>query len=240
MKVIVSDSYEELSKKSADLFISILQGKPQSKLGFATGSSPVGLYKNLIKAQKEGEISFHWAKTINLDEYVGIDPKNNQSYQYFMNDNLFNHVNIKKENTHLPKADTNDEKYAKEYDNLLDEFGQRDIQILGLGPNGHVAFNEPGEYLNKRTSIVKLTDETIKANSRFFGSEDKVPKYAISMGMADVLNAKTLIVLANGKNKAKVVKKLLETDKISPDFPASFLLLHPNCYLFVDKEAMEG
>ncbi|WP_040398210.1 glucosamine-6-phosphate deaminase [Anaerococcus senegalensis] len=239
MKVIKSDSYEELSKKAADLFISILQEKPQAKLGLATGSSPIGLYKNLVKAQKEGEISFHWAKTINLDEYVGIDPQNEQSYQYFMNDNLFDHVNIKKENTHLPKADSNDEKYTEEYNELLDDFGTRDIQVLGLGPNGHVAFNEPGEFLNRRTSIVKLTEETIKANSRFFESKDDVPKYAISMGMSDAFNAKTLIVIASGKNKKDVVKKLINTDKISTDFPASFLLLHPNCYLFVDKEALE-
>lgn len=239
MKIIISDSYEELSKKAADLFISILQEKPQSKLGLATGSSPIGLYKNLIKAQKEGEISFHWAKTINLDEYVGIDPKDDQSYQTFMNENLFDHVNIKKENTHLPKADTNDEKFAQEYNKLLDDFGTRDLQVLGLGPNGHIAFNEPAEFLNKRTSIVKLADETIEANSRFFDKKEDVPKYAISMGMADVFNAKTLIVIASGKNKKEVVKKLIEGKEISPDFPASFLSLHPNCYLFVDKDVIE-
>ena len=155
-----------------------------------------------------------------------------------MNENLFNHVNIKKENTHLPKADTNDEKYAEEYNKLLDDFGTRDLQVLGLGPNGHLAFNEPGEFLNKRTSIVKLADATIEANSRFFESKYDVPKYAISMGMADAFNAKTLIVVASGKNKKDVVKKLIEGKEISPSFPASFLSLHPNCYLFVDKEAM--
>ncbi|MDY3006583.1 glucosamine-6-phosphate deaminase [Anaerococcus sp. AGMB00486] len=240
MKVIVSDSYEEMSKKAADLFKSLLVEKPQSKLGLATGSTPVGLYENLVKAQKDGEISFHWAKSVNLDEYVGIDPKNEQSYQYFMDENLFNKVNIKKENTHLPKADTNDEKYAKEYDKVLDEMGPRDIQILGLGNNGHIAFNEPADKLNKRTSIVKLTDETIKANSRFFKSEEDVPKYAISMGMADAFNAKTIIVLASGKNKFDAVKKIIEDDKIDTNFPASLLHLHPNCYLFVDKEAYEG
>lgn len=239
MKVIVSDSYEEMSKKASDLFISLLSEKPQSKLGLATGSTPLGLYENLVKAQKEGEISFHWAKSINLDEYVGIDPKNEQSYQYFMNENLFDKVNIKKENTHLPKADSNDEKYAKDYDKVLDEMGPRDIQILGLGNNGHIAFNEPSEKLNKRTSIVKLTAETIKANSRFFKSEDDVPKYAISMGLADIFNSKVLIVLASGKNKKKAVRKIIEDDKVDTNFPASLLHLHPNCYLFVDKEAYE-
>lgn len=240
MKIIVSDSYEEMSKKAADLFKSLLIEKPQSKLGLATGSTPIGLYENLIKAQKEGEISFHWAKSVNLDEYVGIDPKNEQSYQYFMNKYLFDEVNIKKENTHLPKADSNDEKYAEEYNKLLDEFGPRDIQVLGLGGNGHIAFNEPADTLNQRTSIVKLTDETIKANSRFFDSVEDVPKYAISMGMADAFNAKTLIVLASGKEKADAVKKIIEDDKIDTNFPASLLHLHPNCYLFVDKEAYDA
>lgn len=240
MKIIVSDSYEEMSKKAADLFKSLLKEKPQSKLGLATGSSPIGLYDELVKAQKEGEISFHWAKSINLDEYVGIDPENEQSYQYFMDHYLFDRVNIKKENTHLPKADTNDEKYAEEYNKLLDEFGPRDIQVLGIGGNGHLAFNEPADKLNQRTSIVKLTDETIKANSRFFDSVDDVPKYAVSMGMADAFNAKTLIVIASGKAKAAAVKKIIEDDKIDTNFPASLLHLHPNCYLFVDKEAYEG
>ena len=238
MKVIVCKDYDDMSKKASELVISNMIEKPQIKFGFATGSSPIGLYKNLIAAQKEGEISFKYAKSVNLDEYVGIDPKDDQSYQTFMNENLFDHVNIKKENTHLPKADTNDEKFAEEYNKLLDDFGTRDLQVLGLGPNGHIAFNEPGEFLNKRTSIVKLADATIEANSRFFDSKEDVPKYAISMGMADAFNAKTLIVIASGKNKKEVVKKLIEGKEISPDFPASFLSLHPNCYLFVDKEAM--
>lgn len=240
MKVIVSETYEQMSKKAADLFINLLQEKPQAKFGLATGSTPIGLYKELVKANKEGEITFSFAKTVNLDEYIGIDPMNDQSYQYFMNDNLFNHINIDKKNAHLPKASEANEKYTKEYDDILDEIGKRDIQILGLGPNGHLAFNEPSEKLSKRTSIVKLTDETIEANSRFFASKEDVPKYAISMGMEDIFNANTLVVLANGKNKHEVVKRLIEEKEIYPEFPASFLHLHPNVYLFVDKEAYEG
>lgn len=240
MKVIVSKDYDEMSKKAADLVISTMVEKPQIKFGLATGSTPIGLYENLAKANKEGEISFKYAKSVNLDEYVGIDPENDQSYQYFMNENLFNKVDFKEGATHLPQAPEASEEYAKKYDELLDEFGQRDIQILGLGPNGHLAFNEPSEKLNQRTSIIKLTDETIKANSRFFASQDDVPKYAISMGMADVFNAKMLIVLANGKNKHEVVKRLLEEDTIYPEFPASFLHLHPNVYVFVDEEAYNG
>ena len=240
MKVIVSKDYDEMSKKAADLIINMLIDKPQAKFGFATGSTPIGLYENLAKAEKEGEISFKYSKSVNLDEYIGIDKENDQSYQYFMNENLFNKVSFKEGTTHLPYAPEADEKYAKEYDKLLDEFGQRDVQILGLGPNGHLAFNEPAEKLNQRTSIIKLTDETIKANSRFFESEEDVPKYAISMGMADVFNAKMLVVLASGKNKHEVVKRIIKEDTIYPEFPASFLHLHPNVYLFVDEDAYEG
>lgn len=240
MKVIVSKDYDEMSKKAADLIVNMLIDKPQAKFGFATGSTPIGLYENLAKAEKEGEISFKYSKSVNLDEYIGIDKENDQSYQYFMNENLFNKVSFKEGTTHLPYAPEADEKYAKEYDKLLDEFGQRDVQILGIGPNGHLAFNEPAEKLNQRTSIIKLTEETIKANSRFFESEEDVPKYAISMGMADVFNAKMLVVLASGKNKHEVVKRIIEEDTIYPEFPASFLHLHPNVYLFVDEDAYQG
>ncbi|WP_297281645.1 glucosamine-6-phosphate deaminase [uncultured Anaerococcus sp.] len=240
MKVIVSKDYDEMSQKAADFIKNLLIEKPQSKLGFATGSTPIGLYEKLAEAEKEGEISFKYAKSVNLDEYVGIDKENDQSYQYFMNENLFNKVNFKEGTTHLPYAPEADEKYAKEYDELLDSFGKRDVQILGLGPNGHLAFNEPADKLNRRTSIIKLTDETIEANSRFFESKEDVPKYAISMGMEDVFNATSLVVLASGKNKHEVVKRIIEEDTIYPDFPASFLHLHPNAYLFVDEEAYNG
>ena len=238
MKVIVCKDYDDMSKKAADLVISNIKEKPQIKLGLATGSSPIGLYKNLIRANEDGEISFKFAKSVNLDEYIGIDPANDQSYQYFMNENLFNHVSFA--DTKLPYAPENDEKYAEEYNKYLDDFGQRDIQILGIGENGHIAFNEPGEVLNRRTSIVKLSQSTIEANSRFFESEDEVPKYAISMGMSDIFNAKTIILLANGKKKHDAVKKLIEGGTIDPKLPASFLSLHPNVYIYVDEEAYRG
>ena len=235
MKVIVCKDYDDMSKKAADLVISNIKEKPQIKLGLATGSSPIGLYKNLVSANDEGEISFKFAKSVNLDEYIGIDPANDQSYQYFMNENLFNHVSFAE--TKLPYAPENDEKYAEEYNKYLDDFGQRDIQILGIGENGHIAFNEPGEVLNRRTSIVELSQSTIESNARFFESEDEVPKYAISMGMSDIFNAKTIILLANGKKKHDAVKKLIEGNTIDPKLPASFLSLHPNVYIYVDEEA---
>lgn len=238
MKVIVCKDYDDMSKKAADLVISNIKEKPQIKLGLATGSSPIGLYKNLVSANDEGEISFKFAKSVNLDEYIGIDPANDQSYQYFMNENLFNHVSFAE--TKLPYAPENDEKYVEEYNKYLDDFGQRDIQILGIGENGHIAFNEPGEALNRRTSIVELSQSTIEANARFFESEDEVPRYAISMGMSDIFNAKTIILLANGKKKHDAVKKLIEGNTIDPKLPASFLSLHPNVYIYVDEEAYRG
>lgn len=240
MKVIVCKDYEDMSKKASEFVINYMMEKPQIKFGFATGSSPIGLYKNLIAAQKDGEISFKYAKSVNLDEYVGIDPSNDQSYSYFMHKNLFDHVAIKKENIHLPSAPEADEKYAEKYRKELEEFGQRDIQILGLGVNGHIAFNEPAEKLNKYASIVELDQSTIEANSRFFENEEDVPKYALSMGLAEIFDAKTIIVLANGKNKHEAVKRLLNDDKITTDLPCGLLNLHPNVYLFVDEEAYNG
>ncbi|WP_311491356.1 glucosamine-6-phosphate deaminase [uncultured Anaerococcus sp.] len=240
MKLIVCKDYDDMSKKASELVISNMVEKPQLKFGFATGSSPIGLYKNLIAAQKEGEISFKYAKSVNLDEYVGIGADNEQSYSYFMHKNLFDQVNIKKENINLPYAPENDEKYALEYRKVLDEFGQRDIQILGLGENGHIAFNEPAEKLNRRASIIKLTESTIEANARFFENEDEVPRYALSMGVEEVFNSRTLIVLASGKNKHEAVKRLLNDDTISTELPCSLLNLHPNVYLFVDEEAYKG
>lgn len=240
MKVIVCKDYEDMSKKASEFVINYMMEKPQIKFGFATGSSPIGLYKNLIAAQKDGEISFKYAKSVNLDEYVGIDPSNDQSYSYFMHKNLFDHVAIKKENIHLPSAPEADEKYAEKYRKELEEFGQRDIQILGLGVNGHIAFNEPAEKLNKYASIVELDQSTIEANSRFFENEEDVPKYALSMGLAEIFDAKTIIVLANGKNKHEAVKRLLNDDKITTDLPCGLLNLHPNVYLFLDEEAYNG
>ncbi len=240
MKVIVCKDYDDMSKKASDLVISNMMEKPQIKFGFATGSSPIGLYKNLIAAQEEGEISFKYSKSVNLDEYVGIDPNNSQSYSYFMHKNLFDHVAIKEENIHLPKAPEADEKYAIAYRKELEEFGQRDIQILGLGVNGHIAFNEPAKKLNKYASIVELDKSTIEANSRFFENEDEVPKHALSMGLAEIFDSRMIIVLANGKNKHEAVKRLLNDDKVSTDLPCGLLNLHPNVYLFVDEEAYNG
>lgn len=240
MKIIVCDNYEKMSKEAAKIVASIIKENPSAKLGLATGSTPVGMYENLVKDYEDGKIDFSKVSTVNLDEYVGIDASNPQSYQYFMDEHLFNKVNIDKDNTHLPKEFGTLSESVKKYDELLEEFGQRDVQVLGIGPNGHIAFNEPDTKLNMHTSIIDLKEETIEANSRFFKSKDEVPKQAMSMGMVDVFNTKTLLVMANGKSKHEAVKKFLSTDKIETQFPMSFIRLHPNAYLIVDKEAYEG
>lgn len=240
MEIIVCDDYDQMSKKASEIVSDIIKENPKAKLGLATGSTPVGMYENLVKDYEDGKIDFKEVSSVNLDEYVGIDKDNPQSYQYFMNEHLFDKVNINKENTHLPKEDGSLEESVKKYDKLLEEFGQRDVQVLGIGPNGHIAFNEPDDKLNMHTSIINLKEETIEANSRFFDSKEDVPKQAMSMGMADAFNAKTLLVLASGKNKHKAVEKFMHTDKIETMFPMSFIALHPNCYLIVDKQAYEG
>ncbi|MDO5047573.1 MAG: glucosamine-6-phosphate deaminase [Anaerococcus sp.] len=240
MKLIVCENYDEMSRKAADLVAEIIKENPKAKLGLATGSSPEGMYAELVNDYQEGKIDFAEVSSINLDEYVGIDPENPQSYQYFMNYHLFDKVNIDKNNTNLPKEYENLNEATEKYNDLLDKFGTRDLQVLGIGPNGHIAFNEPADKLNMRTSIIDLSPETIKANSRFFDSEEDVPKQALSMGMADAFDAKTLLVLASGKAKHEAINKLVSTDKLDPQFPASFLALHNNCYLIVDKEAYEG
>lgn len=240
MKLIVCDTYTEMSQKAGEIIADIIKENPNAKLGLATGSTPIGTYQDLVKKYEDGKLDFSKVSTVNLDEYVGIDATNPQSYQYFMNDNLFDHVNIDKDNTHLPKQDGSLEESAKKYDELLEDFGKRDVQVLGIGPNGHIAFNEPADKLNMHTSIINLAEETIEANSRFFESKDDVPKQALSMGMADIFNSKTLLVLASGKNKHQAVEKLLNENKIDTHFPVSFISLHPNCYLLVDKDAYEG
>lgn len=237
LKIIKCDNYEDMSKKAFELIYENIKDKKDFKLGLATGSTPIGLYQNMVKAYNEGNLDFSGAKTVNLDEYVNIDSENSQSYRYFMNFNLFDRVNIDKNNTFIPKSDDANEDDCTVYNNLLDNFGTRDVQVLGIGPNGHLAFNEPGDKQNRRTSIVELTDETINANSRFFNSKDEVPRRAISMGLQDAFDAKLLVVLASGHNKKDAVTKFLNEGTIDPKFPMSFITLHPNCYLFVDKQS---
>jgi glucosamine-6-phosphate deaminase len=240
MKVIVCENYEELSNQAAKIVSSQLIVKPNSILGLATGSTPIGLYQNLIDMNKKGEIDFSEVKTYNLDEYYPIKKSNDQSYDYFMNEQLFSHINIDKNNTHLPNGEAEDPvKECERYEKMLDAIGGVDLQILGIGQNGHIAFNEPDENLIAVTHLTGLTQSTIEANSRFFASADEVPKQALTMGMGSILKAKKIVILANGANKSKAVAELLN-DNITTSNPATMLKVHPDVTLICDKEAFSA
>lgn len=236
MKVIIVKNYEELSRKSADLIIELVKNKPDAVLGLATGSTPLGLYKNLIAAVNTGEISFKDVKTLNLDEYVGLDGTHNQSYRYFMNENLFNSIDINIDNTFVPGGcGDNLEEICANYNFLLDTVS-RDVQLLGLGGNGHIGFNEPGTPFSSTTHVVTLKPETRKANARFFNSPDEVPTEAVTMGIKNVLDAKSIILVASGTEKANAVNAMLN-DEISETCPASALRLHPDVTVVIDEAA---
>ena len=240
MRVIVCENYEELSNQAAKIVSSQLVVKPNSILGLATGSTPIGLYQNLIDMNKKGEIDFSEVKTFNLDEYYPIKKSNDQSYDYFMNEQLFSHVNIDKNNTNIPNGEAADPvEECERYEKLLDAIGGVDLQILGIGQNGHIAFNAPDENLIAVTHLTGLTQSTIEANSRFFASADEVPKQALTMGMGSILKAKKIVILANGANKSKAVAELLN-DNITTSNPATMLKVHPDVTLICDKEAFSA
>ena len=222
MKLITVDNYEELSKVAARELASTIKEKPNAILGLATGGSPVGMYKELIKMYQDGELDFSKIKTVNLDEYVGLNPEHEQSYRHFMNENLFNHVNININNTIVPNGlaqDLNAE--CKEYDKKIEELGGIDVQLLGVGNNGH---------------IITLTEDTIKANSRFFDTIDEVPKRAITMGLGEIMKAKKIVLIASGESKAEAIKGLF-SGKITTENPASMLQMHGDVTVIVDKAA---
>ncbi len=237
MKFIVCNSYEEISKKAAEIIADVIKAKPDCVLGLATGSTPVGAYKELIRMNKDGEISFKSVTSYNLDEYYPISPENDQSYRYFMNDNLFNHIDIPMESTHLLNGEASDpDAECAAYDEAIKAAGGIDIQVLGIGRNGHIAFNEPDEALIAPTHKTSLTADTIDANSRFFESADLVPKHALTMGMASIFGARKIILLANGASKAQAISELL-SDKITTSNPSTLLKLHPDVTIICDREA---
>ena len=240
MRVIVCENYDEMSREAAKIIESIVTLKPNCVLGLATGSTPVGMYKILSEKCKAGELDFSSVKSYNLDEYYPISPDNDQSYRYFMNENLFNHINIDKSNTFVPNGQATDiEKECKEYDEMISKMGGADIQVLGIGNNGHIAFNEPDAELVAGTHVTGLTQSTIEVNSRFFASIDDVPTKAVTMGMASIMKAKKIMLLASGKAKHDVVKKLLD-DKLTTSNPATLLKLHNDVVIICDKDAYEG
>lgn len=236
MKFIKVKNYEELSKVAADIIADLLKEKPNATLGLATGSSPIGLYQNLIKKYENGEISFKDVKSYNLDEYCELPKSHPESYYSFMHRNLFSHVDIKEENVHIPNSEGSDlEKLCNEYNELL-HAASIDLQLLGIGANGHIGFNEPGTSFEQETFIVKLTEKTRLDNQRFFNSLDEVPTHAMTMGIKNIMQAKKLLLVASGKNKQDAVKKLM-SGEITEDFPASILNKHDDVVVIVDEEA---
>lgn len=235
MKVITCKNYEEFSKKAAEIIAAQIREKPDTILGLPTGSTGIGMYDNLAAMN----LDFSQVTTFNLDEYVGLEPTDDQSYYYFMNKNLYSRVNLKPENTNIPKGmGDNLEEMAEAYDAKIEGMGGIDIMVLGIGNNGHIGFNEPAEKLSAKTHMVSLTPETIQANARFFESIDDVPIKAVTMGMGSILKAKHILMLASGKNKEKVVKELLGSD-ITTQNPATLLLTHPNVTVLIDGETIK-
>ena len=236
MKVIITKDYEELSNKAAEIMISVVKNNPYAVLGLATGSTPLGLYKRLIADHKENGISYQHIRTVNLDEYKGLPATHEQSYAYFMRKNLFEHLDIEIENTYIENGTATDEEAECErYDKLLKSMRQ-DIQLLGLGENGHIAFNEPNTPFDSTTHVVNLTESTIKANSRLFKDITEVPKQAYTMGLSGIMRAKKVLILASGENKAEAVYKTIK-GVVSEAIPASILQNHNDCTLIIDKAA---
>jgi len=240
MYITVTGSYDEMSNQAALLVASHVIVKPNSVLGLPTGSTPMGMYKELGRMHKEARLSFARVTTFNLDEYVGLDPKNPNSYHQFMKSNFFSRVNVRKERRFIPDGQAKDmHAYCERYEKLVDRHGPIDIFILGIGHNGHIGFNEPSKSLVARTHVEKLTIQTRRANARFFKSLGEVPEYAITMGMGTIMRAREIILLAGSRDKANAIKHAVK-GPVTPEVPASILQLHPNCRMIIDSSAASG
>ena len=238
MKVIVTNSYDETCAVIANMIKELVNAKPDAKLGLATGGTPVPIYKKLIEMNKAGEVDFSRVHTVNLDEYCGIPGTHDQSYRYFMDTNLFDHINIDKKNTFVASGMGDFEANARELEEKVREGGAADLQLLGIGNNGHIGFNEPNEAFELGTHCVDLKEETIEANKRFFdGNADLVPKQAYTMGIKTIMQARKVLMVANGKGKADIVKKAF-FGPVTPEVPASILQMHPDFILVGDEEAL--
>lgn len=238
MQIYRAKDYEDMSKKAANIIASQVVLKPDCVLGLATGSTPIGAYKDLVEKYEQGDLDFSQVTTVNLDEYKGLPRENDQSYYYFMHDNLFDHVNVKPENTHLPdgtKEDANEE--CARYEELIRSLGGQDLQLLGLGHNGHIGFNEPDTVFEKTTHCVDLQESTIEANKRFFASADDVPKQAYTMGIGTIMQAKKILVVVSGEDKADTVAKAF-FGPVTPEVPASILQFHKDVILVADEAAL--
>lgn len=238
MQVIIRANYDEVSKEGARIVYEEMKKKNgKFVLGLATGSTPLGLYKELIRMNKEEGLNFSRVITFNLDEYYGLSPDHDQSYSYFMWENLFKHVNIKKANVHIPDGMAKDvEKFCEKYERMIKDAGGIDLQVLGIGGDGHIGFNEPTSSLGSRTRLKTLTEQTIKDNARFFKNKDEVPQYAITMGVGTIFEAHKCVLLANGAKKAEVAAKAIE-GPVTAEITASALQLHRDTTVILDEEA---
>jgi len=237
MEVIIKENYEKMSEEAAAIIRDAIHLKPNLVLGLATGSTPIGTYKELIRMHEAGELDFSKVLTFNLDEYVGLPSTHDQSYHYFMHENLFNHININPANVHVPSGVVKDfDRYCQWYEDEIAKVGGIDLQVLGIGSDGHIGFNEPSSSLASRTRIVTLTEDTIKDNARFFESEEDVPRFAITMGVGTIMEAGLCLLLANGEKKADPVEALVE-GPITSQVTASALQMHPNATVIIDEAA---
>ncbi|TWK15912.1 Glucosamine-6-phosphate deaminase 1 [Bacillus licheniformis] len=238
VKIIHVSGYEEMSEKSADLMAELINNSKNPVIGFATGSTPLGLYKCLIKKYRQKEISFKNVTAFNLDEYVGLPKENKNSYHYYMNEKLFKHLDISQRNINIPNGMAKDlEQECISYDRLVSEKAI-DIQILGMGLNGHIGFNEPGTSFKSRTHIVELDQSTRQANSRFFRSLDEVPTKALTMGIETIMESKRILLLVSGNEKSEALARLLNSTRVSQEFPASILREHKDVMVMADHAAL--
>jgi len=237
MNILTFDTEEQLNEAGAGVLSGMVQMNPSAVLGLATGGTPVGIYEQLVQTYKRGLVSFNKVTTFNLDEYVGITPEHHQSYNYYMRQHLFNHVDINLEQAHVPCGTAADlEEECVRYDRMIENTGQIDIQLLGLGHNGHIGFNEPSHTLLSGTHVVELAEATKTANARYFSDEEEVPQKAITMGVGKILKAKSILLVVKGEDKAEIVKLAL-TGPISTNCPASLLQTHPHLTVLLDRAA---
>ncbi len=240
LKIIIAKDYDQISREASLLIAEEIQKKPDLVLGLATGSTPLGTYKELIRLYREKKLDFSRVKTFNLDEYYGLSPDSKQSYAYYMKENFFKHINILTANTHIPdgKAGNIDEE-CKHYDRMIEEHGGIDLQILGIGSSGHIGFNEPEKELDINTHLVELSKKTISDNSRFFNSKEEVPTHAITMGLGSIMRAKKILLLVYGANKAGIIPQIIN-GRFTTEVPASILQIHADTTVIIDEELVNN
>ena len=238
MKIYRAENYDAMSRRAANILSAQVILKPDCVLGLATGSTPVGMYRQLVNWYEKGDIDFSQVHTVNLDEYLGLAPDHDQSYRYFMQQNLFDHINVRPENTNVPNGLASDpEAECRRYNEVIAGLGGIDLQVLGMGHNGHIGFNEPEEAFELETHVVDLTENTIQANARFFASKDEVPRRAITMGIKSIMQARHILVVVSGEDKAEIVRRAF-AGPVTPLVPASILQLHPHLSLVGDEAAL--